>query len=247
MPSITIRELIGAYDADNLQIRRDGNGDAGLDFNRAFSMIGTGVIIVRGNCTYRIATKVTQPSTIEVVCFDPVPPTFQLAPSTYVDVWEMNGGAKLRRVKIDGNRANNALGTRYGLFLNGCTDAVAEEVEVINARSDGMRLEACERCKIIRPTTYNNGGHGVCLSNSAYNTIDLTISYDNCRVSTAGAKDGIRLELLSHDNSITHPHCYETAFAGQLHGFGVREAIGEGCYRYFLFGGSQLGNVYGGG
>jgi|SRR3990167_785010 len=247
MGSISLVDLMGAYSALEFGVKNDAGSDQGPAINRALLMMaamGTpnGTLFFPPG-TYTIRTTVSHPSNVGVEGFGSVT-AFRLGTDAHVDVWKADGvsNIRLRNLRIDGNRANNASGTRNGLWLNSVVDAWIENVECVSARADGFRLDDCERVELSGCKASDNGRHGISLSYCVFCQVTSPRCYNNCQVSSAGAGDGINLELLSGYNTIDLPVCYETALAGDLQGYGIREATGEGCYGTSIAGGALRGN-----
>lgn len=248
--TLGLPELLGGYNVLDFNVSNDGTHDAGAQINAAFNKIvnyrqPAGTLYFPSG-TYNIITPVSQPSNTVADGFGPTT-LIQLGADRNVDVWRADGvsNIRIRNMRLDGNRSNNASGTRNGLWLQNVVDAWIENVECISARGDGFWLDGCERVELVGCKASDNGRHGIALSNCVFCQLVSPRCYDNCQVATSGAGDGIRLELLSGDNTIVCPVCYETALAGDNQGYGIREADAEGCYRNNVLGGVLRGNKTG--
>ncbi len=247
MPSISIAELIGAYNLKDFGARGEGNGDDARKINDALAQIAAkspanGLAFLPPG-TYMIYTPIVIPSNVILMGFGSVS-VLQLGPSIDDDVVKSTNttNIRIRDLRIDGNRANNTTRNRYGLWLYGVTDAWIENVEVVSCRSDGFRLDSCTRVDLNGCKASDNGRHGFSLSQSEFCQLMAPRSYDNSQVEAVGTGDGINLELISFDNTIINPVCYETALTGDKQGWGLREAVGESCARTNVIGGSFRGN-----
>jgi hypothetical protein len=196
------------------------------------------VVIPQG--IYRIDEPVDVPSNVDLMCFG----VLRLGANQNGDVVRLRNVSNVRLwgLKVDGNRANNLLGTRYGVWLYNVTDSLLEDVDVYSARADGIRLDQCERVELRGCKGHDNGRHGVSLSYCQFLQLSAVRAYDNCRVEAVGTADGIHLELLSGDNIIIGAAAYETGLAGDRQGYGIAEAVSELCYRNTIVGGSLQGN-----
>lgn len=263
--SIDIFDLLGAVDARQFGAVGNNNRDDAAHINEA--LVWAAAHSVQENLggeqpassvvcippgTYRCDTPIIVPSGVTLIGFGSMS-VLKLGPSMYDDVLKSTGTSNVRiaNLRIDGNRANNVLGTRQGVWLYNVTDGWLDNVEAVSCRADGFRLDVCERVELRGCKASDNGRHGVSISYSFGCQLSNCRAYDNCKVSTTGTADGFNLELLSSDNTLNGCSGYETArYTGAVgsaqQGYGAREAPGEGCAHTLILGGAYVGNQYAG-
>lgn len=252
MTSIGLETLIGAYNVHDFGALGDGTGDDGPAFNRAIttatqqadSGVNGPVFVPPG--IYRIATTVSVLSSVTLLGLGSRS-ILRLAPSTVVDAVDVlrsvgTSNIRIRDLRIDGNRANNAVGTAQGIQLTNVTDGWISGVEAVSCRGDGVRLDGCTRVELTGCKATDNGRHGFSLATTEFCLLVSARSYDNSQVADAGTGDGINLELFSRYNTIICPVCYETAGVGDRQGYGFREAAASGCSYNVVFGPVFWGN-----
>lgn len=259
MGSISITDLLGGISARDHGAWGNGNGDDGPAINRAILAaynqtwergLGgagpTGSVVFLEPGVYRIATPVAPRSNVHLMGFGSGS-ILRAANDSNIDVLacENVSSFRLSNFRVDGDRANNTSGNGVGVSLRGVTDAWLDNIEFKSCRTDGLFLDDCDRIELTGCKSWDNGSSGYLLYYSRYNLLLACRAYDNCQVATAGTRDGIRLENLSQYNTIIAPVCYETSLAGQLQGYGVREAPGESSQRNLCIGAVCPGNVYG--
>lgn len=263
--SIDIYDLLGAIDVRQFGAVGNFNRDDAAHINEALTWAAAhSVQVTLGGeqpnsavvCvppgTYRIDTPVIVPSGVTLIGFGSMS-VLKLGPNMYDDVLKSTDTSNVRIVnlRIDGNRANNVLGTRQGLWLYNVQDAWIDNVECVSCRADGFRLDVCERVEIRGCKASDNGRHGFSISYCFGTHYTDCRAYDNCKVSATGTADGFNIELLSSDNTLIACSGYETArYTGAVgsaqQGYGAREATGEGCAHTLIIGGLFVGNQYAG-
>ncbi len=247
MGSISITELLGAYNARDFGAAGDDNGDDSPEINEALRRAGAdsgrGIVFLPPG-TYRCGSPIEVPSSV-LLCGFGAMSVLKLGPSNNVDVLRAALDAtsvRIRDLRVDANRANNSLGTGHGVNLEGVVDAWLDNVEVVSARSDGFHLQRCSRVEMNGCRSSDNGRHGISLNDAEFCLLMACRAFDNCQVSAVGTADGINLDLLTHDCTIIAPLCYETSLTGDRQGYGLLEAPAGGCYRNLVIGGAFRGN-----
>lgn len=261
--SIDIYDLLGAIDVRQFGAVGNGNDNDAAHINEALAWAAAhsvqenlggeqpnSAVVCIPPGTYRCDTPVIVPSGITLIGFGSMS-VLKLGPNMYDDVLKSTDTSNIRiaNLRIDGNRANNVLGTRQGVWLYNVTDAWLDNVEAVSCRTDGFRLDVCERVKLRGCKATDNGRHGFSISYCFGCHAADCVSYDNCKVVTLGTADGFNIELLSSDNTFSGCSGYETArytgaVSSQQQGYGIREASGQGCGHTLILGGLFVGNRF---
>ncbi|MDA8186848.1 MAG: hypothetical protein M0T85_01735 [Dehalococcoidales bacterium] len=250
--SLNAEGILGVFYASDYGARADGQIDDWSAINAAINAAkaaGGGQVWLPSNSTaVMIGSTILQPDNVELVI--PTGCTLKLLPGKNCDLIAnadpVNGntGCKVTGSgTIDGNRTNNTSGTWHGINFTKVTDAVIDGPVIKSCRTNGINLSGCTR-PVLNAIATDNGTHGIALVDTVRGTFDVR-AYDNCRVAAVGTGDGGNLAGTSTDNSFVSIIAYDSAPAGKLQGYGIREAAASGCDRNVIAGASLGGNLTG--
>ena len=254
MTSITITSLLNAYNIRDLGALGDGNGDDVSAINHAITLANAtspaGGVVYAPPGTYRVNSSIELRSNVTLLGAGRGT-VFILGTSAHVDVLTNANQAsgisniRLRDFRVDGNRANNAAGTRHAIYMRNVTDFWIENVEGTSARADGFHFDICEYGELRACRAYSNGYDGFDLTQCIRVQCVGCRAIDNCRVDTAGNRDGYLLGMLSTNNQLIGCVAEDTLGGGKRQGYGVRELLGALADQNSIYGQGFVGNLSG--
>lgn len=146
--------------------------------NTAISALGLGggeIVLLDG--TYIVDGSITVPSNVSIKgqgnsTIVKIKDSYNTSINVFVnsDVSTGNSDINLSNFKIDGNKANNSLGSQRGIFFDKVTDCLVSNIFLVNFRSGSITIKNGLRVK-VNNNFLNSGFFGVTLDLSTECTI----------------------------------------------------------------------------